>query len=66
MVDLSIDFLKHLRSENHAFVAAFKMILPNQIGVLMKNHLVHIELVEISIQQRYNDRVKFHFVSSLP
>ena len=33
-------------------IAALKVIFSIEIGVLVENHLIHIEFIQVSIQQR--------------
>ena len=56
-VNLGIDFRQHFRGEADALVAAFEMVLAVQVGVLVENHLVHIEFIQVRIQQGNHDRV---------
>ena len=56
-VNLGIDFRQHFRCEADALVAAFEMVLAVQVGVLVENHLVHIEFIQVRIQQGNYDRV---------
>ena len=60
MVDLLVDLLHHLRRKDNAFVAAFEIILAAEIGVLVKNDLIHIEFIQIGVQQGNDNRIEFH------
>ena len=51
MVDLRVDLRKHFRRKDHPGVAAFEMILADQAGMLVEDHLVHVEFVQIRVQQ---------------
>ena len=64
MVNLIVDLLHHFRCENDALVAAFEIILTAEIGVLVENDLIHIEFVEVSVQQGNDNRFKLHVDSS--
>ena len=45
MVDLGVDFVEHLFGEADVFVAAFKVVFAAQVGMLVKDDLIHVELV---------------------
>ena len=65
MVDLGIDLLEHLPGEHHALIAAAEIVLAAQVGMLVEDHLIHIELVQVGIQQRLNDGFQLHGERSL-
>ena len=50
VINLRIDFLKHFLSEDDALIAATEIILTGQVCMLVENHLIHIEFVEICIE----------------
>jgi hypothetical protein len=60
MVNLCIDFLAHFLSKLHSAIATLEDILAVEVSVLVKHHLVHIKLIEVSIKQRYDARREFH------
>ena len=64
VVDLGIDLLEHFLCENNALVAAAEIILAAQVGVLVEDHLIHVELVQIRIQQGQNNGLELHKCSS--
>ena len=47
MIDLRVDLLHHFLGEDDALVSALEIIFPAKIGVLMEDHLIHIELIEV-------------------
>ena len=51
MVDLLIDFLKHLLGKDDVLVSALEVIFAGEVGMLVEDDLIHIELVEVCIQQ---------------
>ena len=57
MVDLRVDLLLHFGGEHHAVVAALKVVLTAEIGMLVKNHLIHIEFIKVGVKQRHHDRL---------
>jgi hypothetical protein len=56
VVNLCVDFVAHLLSKLHIAIAALKQIYSVEIGVFVEHYLVHIELVEVGIKQRYDTR----------
>ena len=64
-VDLRLDLVRHFARERDVFVAAFEIVLSAQVGVLVENDLIHVEFVQVGIEQRQDDRVKTH-IYSLP
>jgi hypothetical protein len=56
MVDLCIDFIYHFFGENYAFVAALEKIYTIEVSVLVEHYLVHRELVEVCVEERYYNR----------
>ena len=59
-INLSIDLFQHLLGKANILIAAFKMVFTVQIGVLVENDLIHIELVQVRIQQRKHNGFQFH------
>ena len=51
MIDLSVDFFKHLLGEYYAFVSAFEVIFSVKICVFVKDDLVHVELVKVCVKK---------------
>ena len=51
MIDLGVDLLQHFGGENDVFVAALEIVFSLEIRVLVEDHLIHIEFVQIGIQQ---------------
>jgi hypothetical protein len=45
MIDLRVDLLHHFLGEDDALVSALEIIFPAKIGVLMEDHLIHIEFI---------------------
>jgi hypothetical protein len=66
VVNLCIDFIAHCLGKYHILVAALEDIFSVEVGVFVEHHLVHIELIEVSIKQRYDARGKFHHNLLLP
>ena len=64
MINLIADFLSHFGREENSMITAFEMVLTVQIRMLMKDDLIHIELIQIGIQQGFDNRLKLH--SSVP
>ena len=60
MIDLRLDLLDHFRCEDDALVAAFEIILTAEVGMLMEDHLIHVEFIKVSVKKRNYDGVKFH------
>ena len=56
VVDLGIDFLNHFISKSNTFISAFEDVDTIEVGVFVEHDLVHIELVEVSIEEGYNAR----------
>ena len=65
MIYLGVDFFRHFRCKNDVFIAALEIILTAEIGMLVKDHLIHIEFVEVCVKQRHNNRFEFHSIISL-
>ena len=51
VVDLGIDLRKHLLRKNDALVSALEAVFSDQVRVLVKDHLIHIEFVQVRIQK---------------
>ena len=60
MIDLVIDFFQHFRGKPDPLISAFEAVFSVQIGMLVENHLIHIEFIQVSIQQRNDNRFQFH------
>ena len=60
VVDLGVDLVHHLLGKHHALVAALKVVLAVQVRVLMEDHLIHIEFIQVGVQQRNNNRFQLH------
>ena len=60
MVDLLVDLLHHLRRKDDTLAPAFEVILAAEISVLVENDLIHVELIQIRVQQRNHDRFQLH------
>ena len=65
MVYLGVDFFCHFFGEYDVAAAALEIILSAEVGVLVKNNLIHIEFVQIGVKQRNNYRLQFHGITSL-
>ena len=50
VVNLSVNFFHHFRSEYNTFVTTFEEVCAVEVGVSMKHDHIHIKLVKISIQ----------------
>ena len=57
VVDLRVDLVLHLGGEYDVLVAALEIIFAAQVGVLVKNNLIHVEFIEVGIQQGYHNRL---------
>ena len=62
VVDLRIDLLIHLRGEDDALVPAAEVVFAHEVGVLVEDHLVHVELVQVGVQEGEDDGIEFHSV----
>ena len=51
MIDLGVDLLQHFGGKDDVFVAALEIVFSLEIRVLVEDHLIHIEFVQIGIQQ---------------
>ena len=60
IVDLVVDLLQHLRSKDNVFIAALEIVFSVQVRVLVENHLVHIELIQIGVQQGGDNGFQLH------
>ena len=60
MVDLRVDLAEHFLGKYHAFIAAFEMVFPAQVGVFMEDDLIHVEFVQVGVQQRDYNGFQFH------
>ena len=52
IIYLVVDFFQHFRGKMHIGVAAFKVVFSVEVGMLVKNHLIHIEFIQVGVQQR--------------
>jgi hypothetical protein len=50
VVNLCIDFLYHLLCKYYILVAALEDVGAVEVGVFVEHNLVHIELVEVSVE----------------
>jgi hypothetical protein len=66
MVNLSIYFIYHFGCKLYIFITTFKIISTIEIGMLMENNLIHIELIKVGIEKTYNNWRKFHHNLSFP
>ena len=64
MVHLLPDLLGHLGRKHDALVAAFEIILAAEVGMLMEDDLVHVELIQVGIKQGNDDRFELHCKNS--
>ena len=60
VVNLLTDFLNHLIRKPHAIISALEVILSRQVSVLVKDGLLHRQLIEVRVKQRIDNRLKFH------
>ena len=60
VVDLRVDFVEHVLGEGHIRVAAAEVVLAAEIGMLVEDDLIHVEFVQVCVQQGGDDRLKLH------
>ena len=60
MIDLGIDLRQHFRRKDNIFIAALEIVFSVQVRVLVENHLVHIELIQIGVQQGGDNGFQLH------
>ena len=63
VVDLRVDFLKHFGSEHGVLVPALKIVFAVQVRVLVENHLIHVEFIQIGVQQGNDNGFQFHTIA---
>jgi hypothetical protein len=60
MIYLSVYLRNHFFCENNILISAFKNIRSVKICVFMEHYHSHIELVQVGIKQRNDNRAKPH------
>ena len=59
-IDLAVDLRQHLRGKADALIAALEVVFAVEIGMLVENDLIHIEFIQVGIQQGKDNGFEFH------
>ena len=66
VVDLGVYLIYHFLSKYYILISTLKKVNTIKICVLMEHYLIHIKLIEVGVEKRYNNRAKFHHFNLIP